>query len=363
MDDTQGHLDRLRELRERRVALATLVATRGAAPRRDGARMFVGAGGRVLGSVTIGGCVDARVIEAAERVLAEGTPTLLSIALGDEDAWALGMTCGGAVNVRVEAVDLEQSDDAVAAAHREIAHELAAGRNVASAMLLRGPSVRLIVRADGSTAGTLGAPAADAQAAAAAGTMLGDAGSRARIESSTAGGDDIFIEVFAPPATLVIFGATHVAVPLTAMARTLGYRTIVVDGRERFATRDRFPDADEIVIGMPSEVAERMRFTNATCVVLVAHDYKYDLPVLRHALTTEVGYIGMLGSARRGRAILGFLADRGVAAEQLRRVRVPIGLDIGARSAAEIALSVLAEISATRSARPGSPMRDRETPE
>jgi xanthine dehydrogenase accessory factor len=159
---------------------------------------------------------------------------------------------------------------------------------------------------------------------------------------------------------LVIVGATHVAMPMTALARTLGFRVVVIDGRERFATRDRFPDADAIHVGMPSELVAAQPLGRATSVVLVAHDYKYDLPVLRTVLASEVGYIGLLGSARRGQAIREFLASEGVSANDLARVRVPIGLDIGARSAAEIALSVLAEAIAVRESRPGTPMRERE---
>ena len=144
--------------------------------------------------------------------------------------------------------------------------------------------------------------------------------------------------------------------PLTTLARTLGYRTAVLDGRPRFATPERFPDVDELKIGIPSELITAYPFIPSTALVLVAHDYKYDLPVLRHALATDVGYIGMLGSARRGAAILKLLREEGLSEESLARVRVPIGLDIGARSAPEIALAVLAEIQAVRTGTTGQPL-------
>ena len=131
----------------------------------------------------------------------------------------------------------------------------------------------------------------------------------------------------APPALLLVVGAGHVAMPLTSLARTLGYRTVVVDGRPRFATAERFPDVDELKIGIPSELVRDYPFIPSTALVLVAHDYKYDLPVLRHALATDVGYIGMLGSSRRGGTILRYLAEEGVDEATLSRVRVPIGLD------------------------------------
>ncbi len=147
--------------------------------------------------------------------------------------------------------------------------------------------------------------------------------------------------------------------PLVSLAKILGYRTVVLDGRPRFATRERFPDVDELKIGVPSELVREYTLTPATALVLVAHDYKYDLPILREALATDVGYVGMLGSTRRGAAILKLLQEEGVADTQLKRVRVPIGLDLGARSAPEIALAILAEIQAVRGGGSGQPMSAR----
>jgi len=170
----------------------------------------------------------------------------------------------------------------------------------------------------------------------------------------------LYFELHAPPLSLVVVGATHVAMPLVTLAHALGLRTTVIDGRDRFATRDRFPLADDIRIGIPSEIVEAMSLGTESLVVLLAHDYKYDLPVLRAVLATATAYIGLLGSQKRGKALLDFLAEDGVPPHQLARVRVPVGLDIGARSAPEIALSVLAEALAVRRGRPGGPMRDRQ---
>jgi xanthine dehydrogenase accessory factor len=169
-------------------------------------------------------------------------------------------------------------------------------------------------------------------------------------------GTRAFLDVVTPPALLLVVGAGHVAMPLTALARTLGYRTAVLDGRPRFATRERFPDVDDLKVGIPSELVREYPFIPSTALVLVAHDYKYDLPVLRHALTTDVGYVGMLGSRRRGAAILKLLREEGVDDATLARVRVPIGLDLGARSAPEIALAILAEIQAVRTRSSGQPL-------
>jgi xanthine dehydrogenase accessory factor len=169
----------------------------------------------------------------------------------------------------------------------------------------------------------------------------------------------VYVELHAPPLTLLVFGATHVAMPLVSLARVLGLRTVVVDGRERFATRERFPHADDLIVGMPSEIAERLPLGPSSLVVLLAHDYKYDLPVLRAVLASDAAYVGVLGSARRGRALLEFLAEEGVPPDALARVRVPTGLDIGARTPEEIALSVIAEAMAVQRGRPGGAMRDR----
>ncbi|MGH7359017.1 MAG: XdhC family protein, partial [Candidatus Rokuibacteriota bacterium] len=140
------------------------------------------------------------------------------------------------------------------------------------------------------------------------------------------------------------------------LAKPLGYRTVVIDGRPRFATRERFPDVDELLVGIPSELVRRVPLGPTTALVLVAHDYKYDLPVLRHALAGEVGYIGMLGSRRRGDAILRMLREEGLPESALARIRVPIGLDLGAKTAPEIALAILAEIVAARGGGTGRPL-------
>jgi xanthine dehydrogenase accessory factor len=148
--------------------------------------------------------------------------------------------------------------------------------------------------------------------------------------------------------------------PLTTLARTLGYRTVVIDGRPRFATRERFPDVDDLKIGIPSELITDYPLVRSTALVLVAHDYKYELPVLHYALARDVGYIGMLGSSRRGAAILKLLREDGVDEASLARVRVPIGLDLGAKAAPEIALAVLAEIQAVRGGGTGLPMSQKK---
>jgi xanthine dehydrogenase accessory factor len=359
MPELFDHIDQLRR-HGGRVAIATLVNTQGTTPRKEGAKMLVGEGGAVLGSVTIGGCVDARVIEEAGDVIERMRPQLLEMNLGDEEAWEIGLTCGGTIEVFLEPVALDQPDDATARLYQRVREHAARGGRGALVTRLDAPGAagvgaKLLVLDDGTSEGTLGDEFLDQRFVAEAREAMARNASRTLFLE----GVRAFVEVLAPPAQLLVIGAGHVAMPLTELARTLGYRTIVLDGRPRFATRERFPAVDELRIGIPSELIGEYALTPETALILVAHDYKYDLPVLRHALSTKVGYIGMLGSARRGATILRFLKEEGIADDVLARVRVPIGLDLGARSAPEIALAILAEIQAVRGGGSCRPMSER----
>ncbi|HWP35064.1 MAG TPA: XdhC/CoxI family protein [Thermodesulfobacteriota bacterium] len=355
MHEVFEQLEQLRRS-ETRVALATLVDTRGTTPRKEGAKMWVGAGGRILGSVTIGGCVDARVIEEAEAALAKNAPRLLEVHLGAEEAWEIGLSCGGTVELLIEPLALAgPGSPALDYYARLRAHAERGGCGALVSNLDRPGAGKLLLLDDGTREGSLGDPALDARAAAAAQELMRRGASRT---VTLEGGRRVFVEAYGPPPVLVVVGATHVAMPLTGLAKVLGYRTVVVDGRPRFGTRERFPDADEVRVGMPSELVKAVPMTPATAVVLLAHDHKYDLPVLRYALTTPAGYIGMLGSRRRGAAILKLLREEGVPEEALARVRVPIGLDLGGESAQAIALAIMAEIVAVRQGGSGLPMRE-----
>lgn len=322
MNELFADLDRLARVTPR-VAMATLVATHGATPRKHGARMLVGEGGRILGSVTIGGCIDARVIEEAERCLADQAPTLVELTLGDEDAWATGLSCGGTVEVLVESFDLGQRGQWPLNGFDAIRTHVASGG--CAAMVTRldpaGPGRRLIVLDSGAVDGSIGEPDLDERAAGLARESIASGRSHATPLDEAR----VFVEVFAPPQVLVVIGATHLAMALADLARVLGFSTIVIDGRPRFATPARFPGVD-LRVGIPSELLESAPLTSSTALVLAAHDYKYDLPVLRHALRTPVGYIGMLGSRRRGAALKDLLRDEGFSEDVLDRVRVPIGL-------------------------------------
>jgi xanthine dehydrogenase accessory factor len=358
MSELFEHLDRLRNA-EGKVALATLVNTRGdhaTQGRREDARW--GEGGRILGSVTIGGCVDAQVIEEAASVLTAHKPRLLQLDLGDEEPWEIGLTCGGTIEVFVEPVDLEKPDDATLAIYERLkAHAEAGGRGAVLTRLegidRRRQDARVRQR--------------PSRGLARGGRARHGGGGRCRRVPSRQGksgtltveGVRVFTEVFVPASILLVVGAGHVAMPMVTLARVLGFKTIVVDGRPRFATPERFPDVDDLKIGIPSDLIKSVPLVASTALVLVAHDYKYDLPVLRHALATPVGYVGLLGSSRRGKAILELLREDGVGEDALRRVHVPIGLDLGAQSAPEIALAVLAEILAVQRGATGMPISEK----
>lgn len=361
--ETFEQLDELRR-HERRVAMATLVSTKGTTPRKEGAKMWVGEDGRIRGSVTIGGCVDARVIAESEDVLRNATPRLMAMTLGDEDAWDIGLTCGGTVEVLIEPVQLDGPADPVVRAYDAIRAEARAGRRAVAVVPLDGGDAvqrgRLVVREDGTTAGTLGEAALDEAARAQALDTIGRASSRTVALDVGGRTVTLFLELHGPATTLLVFGAGHVAMPLVRFAKVLGWRAVILDARERYATRDRFPDADEIRIGLLGEMAEQMAYDASTVVVLVVHDYKFEIPVLRAVLARRPAYIGLLGSRRRGRTLLRFLAEEGVPAADLARVHVPVGLDIGARTAAEIALATLAEAVAVRNGRRGTPLMDQE---
>lgn len=281
------------------IVVATLVSATGASSKKVGARMYVGASGRLIGGVTIGGCVDAQVIEAADALIDQGGRRLLAISLDDDEAWEIGLTCGGTVEVMIERVRPSDPNDPVVSAHAQAATQLAAGE-VAELT-----------------------------------TPLGDGRT--------------FVDRMAPATTLLIVGAGEIATSLTRIARELDMRTVVIDGRDRYATRERFPDADEIRVGMPSEIVAQYKATPQIAAILVAHDYKYELPVLRALIRSNVGYLGMLGSKKRGAAVRELLKDEGFTDEELARVRTPIGLDLGGKAPAEVALSIMAEVVAVRS--------------
>jgi xanthine dehydrogenase accessory factor len=340
--------------------MATLVATRGTSPKREGAKMWVGEEGRILGSVTIGGCVDARVIAESEAALSSFQSRLVEMKLGNEDAWEIGFSCAGDLDVFIEPVDLSRSNN-VFELYRAVRAAIDQGKRAVIATALNDSSRKLLMIEGGDVSGSLGTPELDREAQTAGLELI-----RKGVSTTVSLGPDaapVFFETHGPPPTLIVFGASHVGMPLVSLAHDLGLKTVVVDGRPRFATRERFPDVDKLLIGIPSEIAETLAYTSSTFVVLTAHDYKYDLPVLKVVLPARPAYVGLLGSRRRGAAIKEFLRDGGMDQELLDQLHVPTGLDIGAQTAAEIALSILAEAVALKSGRSVLGRRSSQNPQ
>jgi xanthine dehydrogenase accessory factor len=312
----------------RGVALATVIRTWGSSPRQPGSKLAIEEGGAFVGSVS-GGCIEAAVIHDALEVMREGTARRLSFGVTDEAAWEVGLACGGKVEVLIEAV-------APARGHglpREMLDELIAARREPRGMVLvtwLDGSSHLLLSADPSIAPGELAPAI-AQAV---------AGDRA------VAGDEIFVEPHLPPPRLVVVGAVHVAQPLAEMAALAGLAVTIIDPRRAFATEARFP-GQALVTSWPDEAMAKLAPDGRTAVVTLTHDPKLDDPALIAALASPAFYVGCLGSQKTHAARMARLAGRGVGEDALARLRGPVGLRIGARSPAEIAVSILAEVIAT----------------
>ncbi len=359
------------------AVLATLVATRGTSPRKEGARMWVREDGAIAGSVTIGGCVDAYVLHATEQLGDAGGARLLSLDLGDEDAHALGLSCAGTVDVLVQRVDLRAG--AWLDAMRRVRERVAAGGRAVTATVLPAASAKtdavdveegsagveatapgiipLVIDDTGAVQGTTGDAALDARIRERALERLRLGGAGTETLAGPAGETRVYFEAHGAGPLLAIVGAGPIAANLANIGRALGHRVIVIDGRARFADARQFPDADEVRVGAPATVLGELGVDDSSSIVLVAHDYKFDLPVLRAVLGGPAAYIGMLGSRKRAATMLAMLEEEGIAADRLARIHTPIGLDIGGRTAAEIALSIAAEIVAVRHGRSGGSMR------
>ena len=324
-------------------ALVTLVRADGSTSKPVGAHLALSADGRAYGSVTIGGCADGRALAVASEVLRTGTRELLTLPLSEEDALALGLGCAGDVELLVERVGDGGADPVRVALN---AADLALERGVRGALVtpLAGAPGRVFVGEDGSRAGSTGDAARDQAATSLAMSALRIGDAAAGVQE--AGGERWLIQLLAPVRTLLIVGATEIAAALCTMAAPLGWRTVLIDPRDELLAEPRFATATERHAALPAEsVAERLSGAT-TAVIVVAHDYKVELPVLRVALRGAASYVGMLGSRKRATAMRAMLAEDGVTEDELVHLRAPIGLAIGAQGAAEIAVSILAQVIA-----------------
>ena len=312
-----------------RIALATVVQAEGPSPRPVGAHMAMTDAGQMAGSVS-GGCVEGAVYQEAQEVLDEGKPRRLRYGVVDEGGWEVGLACGGTIEVYVEPL---------APIHRQLLTALEAGETVALVTRLDGGG-HLLAWPDGRVEGEPGL----------AGEVEGAfPGPLAELRRRPEG--DLFIQVFTHPPTLTIVGAVHLAQPLVRLAQEVGFRVRVVDGRRIFATRERFPTADELIVAWPQEALGPEHLRPQDAVVILTHDPKFDVPALEAALKSPVGYIGLLGSRSTQAKRRAALAERGFTEEEMARIHGPVGLDLGGRAPEEIAVAILAEIIATRHGR------------
>ena len=298
------------------IAIATVIETWGSSPRPLGSKMLVTRSGKMAGSVS-NGCIEGAVFEEAQKVLKSGTPKIAAFGVADDVAFEVGLACGGHIEVFVQPLDR---------VHRQLVGML--NRNE--------PATLRTDLASGATELVNGTPPGS--------------------EMARRDGE-VFVEPFRRPAHLVIVGAIHIAIPLHRLAKLMGYRVTVIDARAKFATKERFPEADELIVAWPDEAMGKLAIDNSTYVVILTHDPKFDLPALRSVLTKDAGYIGAIGSRKTNQNRFDALRKEGFTEEQLGRVHGPIGLDLGGRGAEETALGILAEITAVRFGGSGVSMR------
>jgi xanthine dehydrogenase accessory factor len=347
----------------RRFVQALLVEVEGSAPLPAGAMMLIGDGGEIEGSLT-GGCVEGAVVTEAEAILAgERGPGLLTYGISDELAGTVGLMCGGTVHIFVQ--ELSPADGAAELAALESHLD---GRPSAVATLLDGPTAgaRLAV-VDGEPQGALGREALlDRNVAREAAGLLEEGKTVIRRfgEDGATLGDDLAVHIraYAPPPRMIIFGAIDFSAAMAAFASRIGYAVTICDARDRFARSRRFSADAEVRIGWPAELMAGVELGPRDAVLVFTHDSKFDEPALIAALATEAGYIGALGSRQTTDDRERRLRAAGVDEDALERIFAPCGLDIGSRTAEETAVSVLAEIIATRARRAGRPLRSTSGP-
>jgi xanthine dehydrogenase accessory factor len=316
---TQSEHDRIPEIAlewhraGRKAALATVIETWGSAPRPVGSQLVVSGDGDMMGSVS-SGCVEGAVVEEAMEALADGQARILSYGVSDDEAFAVGLACGGTIRVLVEPVGPALPEELLAG----LVAERAALRPVAYVADLETWNRRLL---------PVNAELAD----------------RFRADKSGVEGSR-FIAIHNPPLRLIVVGAVHIAQALLPMARACGYDTLLIDPREAFGSATRFP-GEKVNHDWPDEAMTAMGLNGRTAVVTLAHDPKIDDPAIRAALASDVFYLGCLGSSRSHAKRVARLTEAGHSEAEIARIHAPVGVDIGSRSPAEIAVSIMAEIT------------------
>jgi len=350
---------------EVKIGRAVVVRTFGSAPRPEGAVMLYADDGRIAGSVS-GGCVEGAAAEEIERARSTGHARVIRYGISDEQAWDVGLACGGTIDVLVEPVVPALAVDAAWASQG------AGGLGSAVVTPLppdsppgvfgphepgegAPPEDKLLVTQDGQLSGSLGRPELDGALVEAATEAL----RRGLSRTIELGEQSLFIEVFPVRPRLVVVGGVEVARSLVRLARELGFETVVVDGRPAFATPERFPDVDRLIVGWPDEVAAQIGLGTNDAVAVLSHDVKFDEPAIVEALRRGCRYVGAVGSRKTQADRRARLLEAGVSEAQLARLHGPVGLDLGGRAPAEMALAILAEIVAERYGGTGAPLLDK----
>ncbi|MEN8652668.1 XdhC/CoxI family protein [Streptomyces sp. 21So2-11] len=351
----------------RDFAVATVVATNGSSPRQPGAALAVDSDGTAIGSVS-GGCVEGAVYELCQQALQDGETVLERFGYSDEDAFAVGLTCGGVIDILITRVRVDSPAREVFTAALSAA---ARGEAAAVARVTDGPAElmgrALLVRTEGPYEGSLGGhPELDRAVADEARAML-DAGQTAPLEIGADGRLcgrplTLLVESSVPAPRMIVFGAIDFAAALVRVGKFLNYHVTVCDARPVFATEARFPEADEIVVDWPHRYLESTATDGRTVLCVLTHDAKFDVPLLELALKLPVAYIGAMGSRRTHQDRNKRLREVGVTELELTRLRSPIGLDLGARTPEETALSIAAEIVAARRGGTGVSLTGAHTP-
>ena len=345
MKEVMADIERWRA-RGEKFALATVIATRRSAPRPVGAKLAISESGEMAGSVS-GGCVESDVYDHACEVLEGSKPQLLSYGISDDLAFSVGLPCGGEIDVFVDQTPeplVARLLPIIESEERAVLFTVVEGEPLGA---------DLLVTEAGETFGQGPGELADR-----VGGLLRK-GRNTLLDLDD--GRKVFAEIYGPAPRLLVIGAVDTAEALCAAAKQLGWRTIVADARAKFATRERIPSADELLVAWPQDAIEQVLPDYQTAVVVLTHDDKFDVPAIQGALATEAFYIGALGSRRNQERRRERLLEAGVEEQALERVSGPTGLDIGADSPAETALSVLGEILATRAGRDGGFLRNSKT--
>lgn len=343
-----------------RLALATVIDTSSSAPREIGATLGVAEDGRVVGSVS-GGCVEGAVVELAEDALATGQAHRVRYGISTEEAVAVGLTCGGEIEVLIRALDPAQIDLHALAAR--IDDELpVALATVAEAPHGAVPAGTTLQVTPADEHGTLGNADRDVAAIDATRQALA-AGRTGLVDVDTAAGTlTVMVEAFPARPRMLVFGAIDHAGAVASMGRFLGYRVTVCDARARFVTPERFPDANEVVCEWPHRLLARTEVDERTALCVLTHDAKFDVPLLLEAFQTPAGYIGAMGSRRTHADRVERLRAQGATEADLMRLRAPIGLDLGGRTPQETAVSVAAELVMCNNGGAGRPLAEIDGP-